>query len=103
MIRPVAHLLLHFLVPAAVARYAFASRWKSAWGMMMVTMLIDLDHLLANPVYDPNRCGIGFHPLHSYAAMGAYLLLSLIGHTRLVGIGLLIHVFLDGIDCIWMI
>ena len=32
-------------------------------------MVIDVDHLLADPIYDPDRCSIGFHPLHSHAAM----------------------------------
>ena len=31
---------------------------------MLATMVVDLDHLLADPILDPQRCGIGFHPLH---------------------------------------
>ena len=31
--------------------------------------LIDLDHLLADPVYAPDRCSIGFHPLHTAPAV----------------------------------
>ena len=30
----------------------------------MLTMMVDLDHLIADPIFDPQRC-IGFHPLHS--------------------------------------
>ncbi len=43
---------------------------------MLATMAIDLDHLLADPVFDPDRFCIGFHPLHTvwagvgYAAHG---------------------------------
>ena len=37
---------------------------------------------MANPVLDPNRCGIGFHPLHSYWAIGLYLLLFVPKHLR---------------------
>jgi hypothetical protein len=102
MIRPIVHLLLHFIVPGAAARWFFSERWKKAWLIMMVTMLVDLDHLLANPIYDPNRCGIGFHPLHAYAAVLVYTVLAVIPRTRLVGLGLLIHMVLDGLDCIWM-
>ena len=102
MFRPVAHLLLHVAAPGAVARWAYADRWKKAWLMMVVTMAVDLDHLLAVPIYDPNRCGIGFHPLHSYPAIAAYLVLTAISKTRLIGLGLLIHMALDGLDCIWM-
>ena len=70
--------------------------------IMVMTMVIDLDHLIANPIYDPNRCGIGFHPLHSFVAIGLYIVLAIIAKTRILGIGLLIHVVLDGIDCLWM-
>ncbi len=102
MVRPIVHLLLHFVVPGVAARWLFADKWKSAWLVMVLTMVIDLDHLIASPIYDPNRCGIGFHPLHSYVAIGLYIALAIIVKTRIVGIGLLIHVVLDGIDCLWM-
>ena len=102
MVRPIVHLLLHFVVPGVAARGLFADKWKSAWLVMVLTMVIDLDHLIASPIYDPNRCGIGFHPLHSYVAIGLYIALAIIVKTRIVGIGLLIHVVLDGIDCLWM-
>lgn len=102
MIRPIAHILLHFIVPGIVAGAAFRDRWKSAWLIMALTIVVDLDHLLANPIYDPNRCSIGFHPLHSFPAIVIYLVLTSITKTRLIGLGLLIHMALDGLDCIWM-
>lgn len=70
--------------------------------MMVLTMIVDLDHFLAEPIYDPNRCGIGFHPLHSYVAIGVYLVMAAISKIRIVGIGLMIHMALDGLDCMWM-
>jgi hypothetical protein len=102
MIRPITHLLLHFIVPGMVAKFTFGARWKSAWLIMALTIVIDLDHLLANPIYDPNRCSIGYHPLHSYPAIVIYAALAMISKTRLIGLGLLIHMALDGIDCLWM-
>ena len=63
MIGTTIHLLLHGLVPGVVARVLFQSRWKWAWFVLCVTMLVDLDHLLADPIFDSSRCGIGFHPL----------------------------------------
>ena len=69
---------------------------------MVTVMIVDLDHFLVNPVYDPDRCGIGFHLLHSYPAIGVYVVLAVITRTRVAGIGLLIHMALDGVDCIWM-
>jgi len=94
---------LHFLVPAAVARIWYRPRWVQAFFVMIATMAVDLDHLLANPIYDPNRCGIGFHPLHSAPAIGLYAVLLFFPRLRIIGIGLLIHMFLDGTDCVWMI
>lgn len=66
---------------------------------MIATMLVDLDHLLANPIYDPNHCSIGFHPLHSYIVIGIYIVLLLIPRLRLIGMGLVIHMALDYTDC----
>jgi hypothetical protein len=101
-VRTFVHLVLHFVVPGIVARRGFADRWKRAWLIMVSTLIIDLDHLLANPVYDPQRCGIGFHPLHSYLAIVVYLAMAILPKTRIFAIGLIIHVLLDGVDCIWL-
>lgn len=65
-------------------------------------MLIDLDHLLANPIFDPNRCSINFHPLHSYYAIGIFLLMLIPNKTRVLAIGLLIHILADSVDCLFM-
>jgi hypothetical protein len=93
------HLLLHFLVPALVATAFFRNRWKSAYLVMLATMVVDLDHLLANPIYDPGRCSIGFHPLHQPAFILIYAALCLFPKTRIIGIGLVLHMALDAIDC----
>jgi hypothetical protein len=53
-------------------------------------------------LYDANRCSIGFHPLHTWPAMIVYVGLLIPKPTRLVGIGLVIHMALDGIDCAYM-
>jgi hypothetical protein len=68
--------------------------------IFILTMLVDLDHLLATPMYDPCRCSIGFHPLHSYVAIGIYIVLLLPVKTRIIAIGLLMHMLTDGLDCI---
>lgn len=105
LVRSLVHTALHFLVPALAARIGWRDRWFRAWAVMVATMVVDLDHLLADPVFDPNRCSIGFHPLHTPAAIGCYALLAILPDRRWprwVGIGLLIHMALDGIDCWWM-
>ena len=93
------HMLLHFTVPAIVAGWFFRPKWRKSYLIMISTMLVDLDHLLANPIYDPERCSIAFHPLHSFWAIGVYILLCFPKQTRLVGIGLVIHMALDSLDC----
>ena len=102
LLRPAIHLLLHLLVPAAIARISFHKNFLRAWLIMCATMLVDLDHLLADPVYDPGRCSIGFHPLHQYPLIAVYVALAIWPKSRLIGVGLIIHMFLDGIDCAWM-
>jgi hypothetical protein len=100
--RSVFHLLLHALVPLLVAVIFFRQDWKRAWLIMFSTMLVDLDHLLADPIYDPDRCSIGYHPLHTYPAIVGYVLLSIPRTTRLLGLGLVIHMALDAVDCLLM-
>jgi hypothetical protein len=102
MLRPIIHLLLHVLVPAAVAGAFFRKDFFKAWLTMTATMLVDLDHLFADPVYDPGRCSIGFHPLHQYPLLVGYLAMAVWPRLRLVGVGLLIHMALDAVDCVWM-
>lgn len=102
MLRPLIHMLLHLALPAAIAGTAYRKTFLKAWLIMMATMLIDLDHLFADPFYDPDRCSIGFHPLHQYPVVALYALMMLWPKTRLIGIGLVVHMFLDGVDCLWM-
>jgi hypothetical protein len=97
------HLILHVLLPGAVAYAAFRTRWLRAWAVMVATMLVDLDHVLADPIYDPGRCSIGFHPLHSFAAIAAYVVAAIAPATRLVGVGLVLHMALDQLDCMTMV
>ncbi|MEZ4856474.1 MAG: DUF6122 family protein [Gelidibacter sp.] len=102
MLQSVLHYGIHFGLPLVVALVFFKSKWKIAYLIMISTMLIDLDHLLATPIFNPNRCSINFHPLHSYYAMAIYVLLLFFKKTRLLGIGLLIHLFADAVDCLMM-
>lgn len=106
-LRAIVHLLLHVAVPGAVAWLWFRDPKRPrgfwhAWGLLLLGWAIDLDHLLADPVYAPDRCSIGFHPLHTAPAILAYGALVLPRRTRLLGIGLLLHIALDGLDCLWM-
>jgi len=102
MPQTIVHYGIHIFLPLAVALLFYKSKWKTAFLVMMATFIIDLDHLWANPIYDAMRCSINFHPLHSYYAIIVYLLLVIPKTTRLIGLGLCIHILADLIDCLWM-
>lgn len=114
--RNVIHIALHFIVPALAALTFYRDRWRHVTLILIATMLVDLDHLLADPIYDPNRCSIGYHPLHTTPAILVYVFLFVLpfvvrkGDTpclrpaidtlHLIGSGLSMHMALDWIDCL---
>jgi hypothetical protein len=101
LLQAVVHYSLHFLVPGLLAWLFFRKDWKRAWWLMAATMVVDLDHLLATPIFDPTRCSIGYHPLHTWPAIVGYVLLLLPSSTRIVAVGLLFHMLTDYQDCYW--
>ena len=101
LIRFIVHYGLHFIFPYFVARRFRADRVWSTYGILLSTMLVDLDHILANPIFDPCRCSIGFHPLHSFWAILLYTILLAPKITRWWSIGLLLHMLTDLQDCWW--
>lgn len=99
LLKFITHYGFHFIVPLVIALYFYKKKWKLVYLLFIGTMLIDLDHLLATPIFDPNRCSINFHPLHSFYAIGCYSLLVFPKKTRILAIGLLLHILADSIDC----
>ncbi|NIJ44555.1 hypothetical protein FHR24_000994 [Wenyingzhuangia heitensis] len=93
------HYGLHFLAPGIIAYLYNPKEWKKNWLILISTMLIDLDHLLASPIFDSNRCSVGFHPLHSFPVIILYFILLIPKKTRLIAIGLLFHLLTDLTDC----
>jgi hypothetical protein len=99
------HYFLHLLFPGVIAFIFFRKDWVKSWFLLLATMLVDIDHLFANPVFDPNRCSIGFHWLHSYYAIAIYVVLFIVVKKRTIRIltlGLILHMITDYIDCLWM-
>ncbi|MDA5094722.1 DUF6122 family protein [Aliiroseovarius sp. KMU-50] len=105
-LRPVIHYGSHFLLPVLFAWLVFRSQWKVAALLMIATMAVDLDHFLATPVFDPDRCSIGFHPLHGGWALAAYaaaLLAALplrIWWLVALALGSMWHLATDSLDCV---
>lgn len=97
------HYFLHLIFPALIAYTFFKKEWRKVYFILLCTMLVDLDHLLASPIFQANRCSIQFHFLHSYYAMIIYIgLLFFRKPYRIIGIGLLLHMATDLADCLMM-
>ena len=95
------HYFLHLGFPLAIAFIFFRNEWKKGYLILIATMLVDLDHLLASPIFEAERCSINFHPLHTYYAMIVYVALLFFPKPyRILGIGLLLHMLTDLIDCV---
>jgi hypothetical protein len=102
IIRHTIHYAFHLLAPFAFAMLFGKRLYLKAALIMLATMLIDVDHLLADPIFDPNRCSIGFHPLHTIWAAMLYSVFLVIPNwrTRAVGLGCLWHLATDALDCL---
>ena len=75
MLRFLIHYGIHFLVPIAIGFLFFKENRTRIILILLAGILIDVDHLLAHPIFDPDRCSIDFHPLHSYWAIAIYFIL----------------------------
>ena len=95
------HYSLHFIFPLLIAFVFFRKDWKKVYLIMLLTMIVDLDHLIANPIFQADRCSINFHPLHTYYAIAVYIILIFFRKPlNIIGIGLLLHMLTDFIDCL---
>ncbi|WP_245201476.1 DUF6122 family protein [Saonia flava] len=102
MIRFCIHYGIHFLVPIAIGFLFFKENRTRVILILLLGILIDLDHLLATPIFDPGRCSINFHPLHSYWIIPLSFLFLFFKKTRILGLALTIHILADQADC-WLL
>ena len=100
MLRFLLHYGIHFLAPVVVGLLLFKERRTFVIFVLLLGIVIDIDHLLASPIFDSNRCSIGFHPLHSHIAIGIYVVLFSYPKTRIFGLALLLHILADTVDCL---
>ena len=94
------HMFFHVAVPVVVAALFFRKDFRQASLLMLAGILIDIDHLAASPILDPSRCSVGYHLLHSFWLIPVYVTLALYPKTRLIGLGLVIHIVLDTAECV---
>lgn len=102
MLRFCLHYGLHFGLPLAISIIWFRKNWIKTYLIMLLAFVIDLDHLLANPIFDGNRCSINYHPLHTYYAIVIYFIMLVPKPTRVFALGLIAHIISDTVDC-WLI
>ncbi|WP_340199133.1 DUF6122 family protein [Ascidiimonas sp. W6] len=103
MLRFLLHYGIHFVAPILVAYYFYRDRFTKTAFLLVLGILIDLDHLLATPIFDANRCSINFHLLHSNLAILVYIILFTVKRTRIVGLALIIHIIADSVDCLFIL
>lgn len=94
------HYFLHFGFPVFISYIFFRKNWKRVYLILIATMIVDLDHLLATPIFQSNRCSINLHVLHTYYAIVVYIIILFFRKPfNIIGIGLLFHMLTDFIDC----
>ncbi len=97
------HYFLHFGFPLIISLLFFRKDWETTYLILLCTMLVDLDHLLVEPVFQANRCSIQFHLLHTYPAIAFYLVLLFFKRPwNIIGLGLVMHMATDLLDCVFM-
>lgn len=102
ILQPILHYGGHWLIPFAIAVLIWRDKWWQAGFIIASANLIDIDHLLADPIFDPDRCSIGFHLLHTWQAALAYIAMLLVPNwwIRAFAIGALWHLCVDYADCV---
>ncbi len=100
--RHIIHYSFHLLMPFLFGKLFWKENWWKAGLIIVGTMVIDLDHLPADPIFDPSRCGIGLHPLHTLWAGIAFAVMAVVPSWKVgaVGIGCLWHLCTDVVDCL---
>ena len=104
MLRFIIHYFLHFVFPWFFAKKIDSQQQLKIYIIIVLTNLVDFDHFLADPIFDPNRCSIGSHPLHSAKALIFYFFLLLFPnfYIRVISIGFILHMLTDSLDCLWI-
>ncbi len=109
MLKIVLHYGLHLLLCPLLGYILWEfkkQKGKEAFILILSTMLVDLDHLLANPIFDPKRLSVGFHFLHSYPMILIYFIGLFFPYKRFnlwwgfrpLSLGLLLHMLTDYLD-----
>lgn len=67
---------------------------------LLISNLIDLDHLFSASLFVASRCSINNHFLHSFFVFPVYLL-GLLSRFRYFFMGIILHLIIDYLGCIF--
>ncbi|MDD9953391.1 MAG: DUF6122 family protein [Candidatus Woesearchaeota archaeon] len=94
----VAHLIADVVLLAVIYRVKKPANFHWVAWQVFGSNILDIDHFLADPFYDPSRCSL-VHPLHSWA-VPIYVVFSFYGRFKYFFWAALLHVILDALDCL---
>ncbi len=94
------HIISNLVLIAIISFFDKKTPFKKIFLLVILSNFIDLDHIVANPVYDPSRCSINFHPLHSWYLFPVYLVGIFLKKYKYLFYGIILHLILDKIDCL---
>ena len=89
-----------YLVEAKFLKRKFFG--KKVLFQLLLSNLIDLDHLFASSVFEPTRCSVNNHVFHSFFAFPVYLL-GLLSKYRYFFIGVIAHLLIDYLGCLYIL
>jgi len=91
------HLAANLAVYLVLQKTGIATPNATDVVLLFSSNLIDLDHLLARPIYHPHRNPFVTHPLHKQWMAILILSVAFLFYRPLLflGIGMLTHLFLD--------
>ncbi len=96
------HLIIHLASNALLIGILHTIQYPiGMYGILLLVLAnsIDIDHFLSQPRFDPHRCSIQAHLLHTYVAIAAYIGMVFIPATFWFGVGAVQHISLDMLDC----
>lgn len=91
------HLAANLLIYFALQKTGIAAPNTTDAILLFSSNLIDLDHLLAKPIYHPHRNPFLTHPIHKQWRVVIIISTAFLFYRPLLflGLGLLTHLFLD--------
>jgi hypothetical protein len=89
--------LILYLIEKKYLKRKFNSR--KILVQILLSNLIDLDHIFSSPIYQAGRCSINNHLLHKIYLFPIYVL-GLLTRYRYFFMGIILHLLIDYLGCL---